>query len=404
MMSDPRWGEALARLPDYLGSHLRVSAAALALGLLVSFPLALAVRNRPALRGAFLAVASIVQTVPGLALLALFYPLLLILSAWSLQWFGVSFSAFGFIPSVLALALYSMLPVLRNTVTGLQGVDPAILEAAQGAGMTPRQSLTMVELPLALPVIMAGVRTAAVWVIGTATLVDADRPDQPGQLHLHRPADAELGVRAVRLRRGRRPCARRRSTACTGRQRHPQSLDVAQRAWRRGPCAADRRCLHSAAGTNAQRLYRRRKDLHRVLRAVEPDRAKAGCRRLARPPARGARLERHLRSAARERDRRLCRLLRHAVGEPAQAHRHQAAAGDCRRTEDGAARAIRRHAARRSRLRKRLRAGDAAQARRGARHPQHRRSRPPLRELVDRRRLRVLLAARNGRRCATPMA
>jgi osmoprotectant transport system permease protein len=170
MMSDPRWSEALARLPDYLGSHLRVSAAALALGLLISFPLALLVRNRPAWRGAFLAIASIVQTVPGLALLALFYPLLLILSAWSLNWFGAGFSAFGFLPSVLALALYSMLPVLRNTVTGLQGIDPAILEASQGVGMTPRQSLTMVELPLALPVIMAGVRTAAVWVIGTATL------------------------------------------------------------------------------------------------------------------------------------------------------------------------------------------------------------------------------------------
>ena len=63
-----------------------------------------------------------------------------------------------------------MLPVLRNTITGLQGIDPAIIEAAQGVGMTPRQSLTMVELPLALPVIMAGIRTAAVWVIGTATL------------------------------------------------------------------------------------------------------------------------------------------------------------------------------------------------------------------------------------------
>jgi osmoprotectant transport system permease protein len=170
MMSDPRWSEALARLPDYLGSHLRVSAAALALGLIISFPLALFARNRPALRNAFLAVASIVQTVPGLALLALFYPLLLILSAWSLNWFGFGFSAFGFLPSVLALALYSMLPVLRNTVTGLQGVDGSIREAAEGVGMTPRQSLTMVELPLALPVIMAGVRTAAVWVIGTATL------------------------------------------------------------------------------------------------------------------------------------------------------------------------------------------------------------------------------------------
>src|SRR5881394_1273594 len=59
-----------------------------------------------------------------------------------------------------------MLPVLRNTITGLKGVDPAILEAAQGVGMTPRQSLFQVELPLALPVMMAGIRTAAVWLIG----------------------------------------------------------------------------------------------------------------------------------------------------------------------------------------------------------------------------------------------
>ena len=71
---------------------------------------------------------------------------------------------------MLALALYSMLPVLRNTVTGMHGIDAAIKEAALGVGMTPSQSLTMVELPLALPVIMAGIRTAAVWVIGTATL------------------------------------------------------------------------------------------------------------------------------------------------------------------------------------------------------------------------------------------
>src|SRR6201999_1303428 len=88
----------------------------------------------------------------------------------SLSWFGFGFSAFGFLPAVLALALYSMLPVLRNTITGLRGIDPAILEAAEGVGMTPRQSLFMVELPLALPVMMAGIRTAAVWVIGTATL------------------------------------------------------------------------------------------------------------------------------------------------------------------------------------------------------------------------------------------
>ncbi|HXO70516.1 MAG TPA: ABC transporter permease/substrate-binding protein [Bradyrhizobium sp.] len=170
LLSDPRWGEALGHLPDYLGNHVRVSVIALALGLLVSLPLALIARNRPLLRGTLLGFASVVQTVPGLALLALFYPLLLALAALSLTWLGVSFSAFGFLPAVLALALYSMLPVLRNTITGLQGVDPAILEAAQGVGMTPRQSLFMVELPLALPVMMAGIRTAAVWVIGTATL------------------------------------------------------------------------------------------------------------------------------------------------------------------------------------------------------------------------------------------
>jgi osmoprotectant transport system permease protein len=170
LFSDPRWSEALSHLPDYLGNHVRVSVTALALGLAVSLPLAIAARNAPVLRGALLGLASIVQTVPGLALLALFYPLLLALAALALSWFGWSFSAFGFLPAVLALALYSMLPVLRNTITGLNGVDPALIEAAQGVGMTPRQSLFKVELPLALPVMMAGIRTAAVWVIGTATL------------------------------------------------------------------------------------------------------------------------------------------------------------------------------------------------------------------------------------------
>lgn len=170
LFSDPRWSEAFAHLPDYLGSHVRVSLAALALGLIVSLPLAILARHRPILRSALLGIASIVQTVPGLALLALFYPLLLALASLSMNWFGVSFSAFGFLPAVLALALYSMLPVLRNTITGLNGIDPALTEAAEGVGMTPRQTLTMVELPLALPVIMAGIRTSAVWVIGTATL------------------------------------------------------------------------------------------------------------------------------------------------------------------------------------------------------------------------------------------
>jgi osmoprotectant transport system substrate-binding protein/osmoprotectant transport system permease protein len=170
ILTDPRWGEAAAHLPDYLGNHVLVSVTALALGLVVSLPLAIAARNRPLWRGVLLGLASIVQTVPGLALLALFYPLLLAVASLTLGWFGFGFSAFGFLPAVLALALYSMLPVLRNTITGLNGVDPSLVEAAQGVGMTSSQSLFSVELPLALPVIMAGIRTSAVWVIGTATL------------------------------------------------------------------------------------------------------------------------------------------------------------------------------------------------------------------------------------------
>ncbi len=166
----PQIADAFARLPDYLGGHVAVSLTALALGLAVSIPLALLSVRRPALRRVLLTVASVVQTIPGLALLALFYPLLLGIAALGERLFGVGFSALGFLPSVLALALYSMLPVLRNTIAGLNGVDAAVKEAALGVGMTRRQSLFMAELPLALPVIMAGIRTAAVWVIGTATL------------------------------------------------------------------------------------------------------------------------------------------------------------------------------------------------------------------------------------------
>ena len=129
--SDPRWSEALSHLPDYLGSHGRVSLAALALGLLLSLPLSILTRHRPWLRGGLLGFASIVQTVPGLALLALFYPLLLVLASLSLRWFGFGFSAFGFLPAMLALALYSMLPVLRNTLTGLANVDGDLLRCLE---------------------------------------------------------------------------------------------------------------------------------------------------------------------------------------------------------------------------------------------------------------------------------
>jgi osmoprotectant transport system permease protein len=170
MTADTRLADAFARLPDYLGSHVLVSITALAIGLGVSLPLAIASRHRPVLRGGLLAVASVFQTIPGLALLALFYPMLLALAGLTERLFGKSFSALGFLPSVLALALYSMLPVLRNTVVGLNGIAPSLREAARLFGATPGRLMRDIELPLALPVIMAGIRTSAVWTIGTATL------------------------------------------------------------------------------------------------------------------------------------------------------------------------------------------------------------------------------------------
>lgn len=165
-----RIAQAFALLPDYLAWHVVLSASALALGVLISLPLAVAASRSPRLRWPVLAFAGLIQTIPSLALLALFYPVLLGLSAASQAVFGKGFSALGFLPSLLALTLYSMLPILRTATTGILGVDPAVREAADGVGMTPRQRLFQVELPLAMPVIMAGVRTAAVWTIGAATL------------------------------------------------------------------------------------------------------------------------------------------------------------------------------------------------------------------------------------------
>jgi osmoprotectant transport system permease protein len=147
-----------------------LSAAALALGIVLSLPLALIASRSARLRWPLLSLVSLVQTIPGLALMALFYPILLALSLLSARIFGHSFSALGFLPALLALTLYSMLPIVRNVVTGIANLDPALIEAAHGVGMTGRQRLLRVELPLVAPVTMAGIRTAAVWVIGTATL------------------------------------------------------------------------------------------------------------------------------------------------------------------------------------------------------------------------------------------
>lgn len=150
----------LALLPAYLTGHLQVTLTSLICGLALSLPLGILAAKVAWLERPVLAVASVVQTIPSLALLAIMVPLLSWMSAPSI----------GFLPAFVAMTLYSLLPILRNTVTGISGVDPALREAALGVGMTSRQQLRLVELPLAMPVIVAGVRTSTVWVVGTATL------------------------------------------------------------------------------------------------------------------------------------------------------------------------------------------------------------------------------------------
>ncbi|MES2338971.1 MAG: ABC transporter permease/substrate-binding protein [Pseudomonadota bacterium] len=151
---------AWVRVPDLLAAHVLLSFAALLLGLVVALPLILLAARNAAVARIALGFASLVQTIPALALLALFFPVLL--------WLGLP--PLGFLPSLLALSLYALLPILRNGVTGLAQLDPAVREAADGVGMTAWQKLRLVEAPLVLPVLMAGIRTAAVWTIGAATL------------------------------------------------------------------------------------------------------------------------------------------------------------------------------------------------------------------------------------------
>ena len=148
--------ELAARLPDYLGGHMLLSVSALAVGLAISVPTGILVSRRPRLAEVLLGAAGVMQTVPTLALLVLMVPIL-----------G---GLIGFAPAFVALTLYSILPILANTVIGIRGVDPTLIEAARGLGMSDPQMLRHVQLPLAAPVIIAGIRTATVLVVGTATL------------------------------------------------------------------------------------------------------------------------------------------------------------------------------------------------------------------------------------------
>lgn len=159
-----------ALLPAYFAAHVELSLAALTIATAVAVPLGIVVTQRPRVGGALLGMASVIQTIPGLALLALMVPLFAAIGVFTVRHFGVEVRAIGAGPALVALVLYGILPILQNTVTGLRGVDPALREAALAVGMTPRQSLLRVEIPLALPVLVAGIRTAAVWIVGTATL------------------------------------------------------------------------------------------------------------------------------------------------------------------------------------------------------------------------------------------
>jgi osmoprotectant transport system permease protein len=145
-----------ANLALHTREHVVLSAVSTALAVAVAVPAGIAV-TRPALRRLappVLFVANVGQTVPTVAVLALMFTV----------------TGIGFRTAVLALWAYSLLPVLRNTLTGLDGVDPAVVEAARGVGMSPAQVLLRIELPLAWPVLVAGIRTAAVVNVGTAAL------------------------------------------------------------------------------------------------------------------------------------------------------------------------------------------------------------------------------------------
>jgi osmoprotectant transport system permease protein len=150
----------LALLPEYLTAHVQLTLLALLCSAALSLPLGVAVTRVRWLEQPVLGLAGVIQTIPSLALLAAMVPLLA----------SMRLQSIGFLPAFIGLTLYGVLPILRNTVTGIAGVDPALQEAARGVGMTPRQRLWRVELPLALPVIIAGLRTATVWTVGIATL------------------------------------------------------------------------------------------------------------------------------------------------------------------------------------------------------------------------------------------
>jgi osmoprotectant transport system permease protein len=158
--------DILPGLGNKLAAHVVLSASAIGLAMVIALPLAVWAGRSRIVSRLVLSLASLVQTIPALALLALFFPLLLALRSV----FGEGLPTLGFLPALMAQTLYALLPILRNAVTAQANLDEGVLEAADGVGMTKWQKLVLVEAPLSAPFIMAGIRTASVWTIGAATL------------------------------------------------------------------------------------------------------------------------------------------------------------------------------------------------------------------------------------------
>lgn len=138
-----------------IGQHLFITLSALLLGIIVAVPLGVALNKVPSKLGNFvIGVVSILQTFPSLAILA----------------FVIPFLGVGMFPAIVALFVYSLLPILRNTYVGIRGVNPALNESGKGMGMSAWERVRYVELPLATPIIMSGIRLATVYLVGWATL------------------------------------------------------------------------------------------------------------------------------------------------------------------------------------------------------------------------------------------
>ncbi|RPK10739.1 ABC transporter permease/substrate-binding protein [Priestia endophytica] len=147
-------GERKGDLLSALLEHIQISFIALLFAVVISIPLGIYITRKPKIAEVIIGITAVLQTIPSLALLGLLIPLM-----------GI-----GKVPAIIALIVYALLPILRNTYTGIKEVDSSLIEAAKGMGMNGRKRLLKVELPLAMPVIMAGIRTATVLIIGTATL------------------------------------------------------------------------------------------------------------------------------------------------------------------------------------------------------------------------------------------